>query len=72
MTQKYPDEIMERCRKRLDLQPDDTSRDDEINMYSPREAFTECCNWEGIIGWADTFMDWIEHYFNINLDEFYE
>ena len=64
---RYPENIMQRCRERLGLEPDDTSRDSEINIYSPREAFDECCNWEGLICWGDTLLGWVEDCFGIEL-----
>lgn len=69
MDNKFPENIMKRCRERLGLEPDDTSRDEEINHYSAREAFEECCNWEGLIGWSETLIDWIECCFEIDLNE---
>lgn len=66
---KYPENIMRRLRQRLDLKPNDTSRDDELNLYSAKEAFEECCEWEGLIGYAHTLLSWMEYCFGINLNE---
>lgn len=68
MENRYPENIMRRCRESLGLEPDDTSRDNEINSYSPGEAFEECCNWEGLIGWGYTLRGWIEDCYGIELD----
>ena len=66
---KYPEHIMEILRQRLGLDEDDTSRDDEINIYTPSEAFEEVCNWEGLLGYADTIKEWIEDIYGIDLDD---
>lgn len=66
---RYPENIMKRCRQRLGLDEDDTSRDDEINLLSPKEAFEECLIWEGIIGYGDTILGWVEDIFEVKLDE---
>lgn len=68
MANRYPDFVMETLRQRLDLEADDTSRDYELNMYSPSEAFEEMLNWEGILGYADTIKYWIESIYGIDLD----
>lgn len=68
MENKYSENIMRRCRERLGLEPDDTSKDELINQYSPKEAFRECCIWEGLMGsWSDTLIYWIEDCFKIEL-----
>lgn len=68
MANRYPDFVMETLRQRLDLEADDTSRDYELNMYSPSEAFEEMLNWEGILGYADTIKYWIESIYGVDLD----
>ena len=73
MENRYPNNIMKRCRERLGLKPDDTSKDDLINTYSPSKAFSECCKWEGLLGnWSDTLISWIEDCFEIELNDFEE
>lgn len=62
---RYPENIMRRCRERLRLKPDDTSKDELINTYSPRKAFAECCNWEGFINWSDTLLEWVQDCYGI-------
>ena len=66
---KFPDNIMRRCRERLGLESDDTSRDKEINIYSPREAFEACCEWEGLIGYTYLLLRWIQDCYGIDLEE---
>lgn len=68
MENKYPEDIMEILRQRLGLEEDDTSRDSEINTYTPSEAFEEVCNWEGFLGYASTIKSWIEDIYGIDLD----
>lgn len=67
---RYPEHIMQTLRKRLGLvSRDDTSRDNEINKYTPNEAFEEMCNWEGILGYANTIKGWIKDIYGIDLDK---
>lgn len=68
MENKYPENIMKRCREAMGLEEDDTSRDVVINTYSPAEAFNACCNWEGLIGWGDTLLSFVEDCFGIELE----
>lgn len=65
----YPEYIMKKLRQRLGLEEDDTSRDTEINMYSPNEAFEGVLEWEGILGYAFYIKMWIEDIYKIDLDE---
>lgn len=64
---KYPENIMRRLRQRLDLEPNDTSRDEELNLYSAKEAFEGCCEWEGFIGWSETILSWVSACWDISL-----
>lgn len=64
---KYPEYIMRYVRERLDLEPDDTSKDEEINMMTPTEVFTEWLEWQGIIGYSDTILQAVEDIFDIEL-----
>ena len=66
---KYSEYIMAALRQRLDLEADDTSRDKEINSYSPNEAFEELLAWEGFIGYARHIKMWIKDIYGIDLDE---
>lgn len=54
---KYSEDIMQRCRQRLDLDEDDDSEDDKINGWSKRKVFDECLKWEGIINYTDWIID---------------
>ena len=66
-TNKYPEYIMAKLRQRLDLEGDDTSRDAEINQYSPTEAFQEVLAWEGFYGYFYHIRGWIEDIYGIEL-----
>lgn len=66
---RYPEHIMQTLRKRLGLiHRNDTSRDSEINAYSPNEAFEKMCNWVGA-GFADIIKGWIKDIYGIDLNE---
>jgi hypothetical protein len=50
---KIPEYMMEMLRGRLDLESDDTSKDEEIRKLSPRMIVRECVAWElGDPSWA--------------------
>ena len=66
---KYSDSIMEDVRQNLGLEPDDTSRDDEINEMTRSEVLDRVCNWNGLIGYTDTIREWIEDVWGVDLDD---
>ena len=65
---KYPENIMGYLRQRKGLEPDDTTRDNEINTLTPNEAFEEVLEWDGLIGYAYIIKRWIEDIYGIDLD----
>ena len=65
---KYPENIMGYLRQRKGLEPDDTTRDNEINLMTPNEAFEEVLEWDGLIGYAYIIKRWIEDIYGIDLD----
>lgn len=69
---KYPENIMCMVRQNLDLEPDDTSRDGEIETMSKQEVFKRVCNWEGFIGAGDTIIKWINQIYGVDLNELEE
>jgi hypothetical protein len=69
MENKYPENIMRRLRQREDLEPDDTSKDEQLNRLSPSEAFAGVCNWEGLINYDFVIKGWIEDIYGFNIDE---
>lgn len=65
----YPNSIMRRLRERMGLDPDDNSRDEEIELMSKREVFENILEWEGFIGYTSSIIQWINDIFDVNLDE---
>lgn len=65
---KYPENIMCKVRGSLDLEFDDTSRDGEIDLMTNREIFEAMCNYEGLIGYADTIIGWINQIYGLDLN----
>ena len=65
----YPENILRIVRQNLDLEPTDTSRDDDINAMSQSEILNCVCEWEGFIGYGRTIRGWIKDIYGINLDE---
>ena len=66
---KYPENIMRMVRGNLELELDDTSRDEEIEAMSKQEVFDRVCNWDGLIGYSTTIKSWINQIYGINLDK---
>ena len=67
MENKYPEYIMAILRQRLGLEPDDTSRDNELATYSQNEVFDEVCNYEGLIFYGHRIRRWISDIYGIEL-----
>ena len=65
----YPENILRLVRQNLDLEPTDTSMDEEINAMSRNEVFNRVCEWEGLIGYGRVIREWIKDIYGINLDE---
>ena len=60
---KFSDSIMTRLRQRRGLDPKDTSMDDELMNMSPEEMFEELLVWEGIFGYSQCILDWMNELF---------
>lgn len=69
MEELYPKDIMEALRQRKYLEPDDSSRDEEISLMSPNEVFEEVLEWNGICNYAHTIKRWIKDIYGIDLNE---
>lgn len=69
MEELYPKDIMEALRQRKDLEPDDTSRDEEISLMSPNEVFEEVLEWDGLISYVYKIKRWIKDIYGIDLNE---
>lgn len=65
----YPENILRLVRQNLDLEPTDTSMDEEINAMSRNEVLNCVCEWEGLIGYGRVIREWIKDIYGINLDE---
>lgn len=69
MENKYFDSIMEDVRQNLGLEPDDTSRDEEINAMERQEILDRVCEWHGLINYGETIREWIEDIWGLDLDD---
>ena len=67
--QVIPSYIMENLRERRSLEYDDATEDDDILSMSGSEFLDELLNWEGIIGYTNIIMEYIEMAFGIDLNE---
>lgn len=65
---KYSENIMEFVRQRWGMEKYDDSKDDEINQLSPDEVLEHVCNWNGLVGYANTIKSWIGNIYKIDLD----
>lgn len=69
MENKYSYYIMRNIRQVLDLEPTDTSRDEEINNMSRREIIDKYLLWEGIINFTEEILSVIEEVYDVYLEE---
>ena len=67
MNNNYPEHILRVLRERNDLEEDDTSRDEELQMLTPEEALNECLEWEGIDGYTSWILNVIRDTFKVKL-----
>ena len=54
---KYPEYIMKKVRQRIGVEPNDNSKDEEIEIMSPGEIIDAVLEWEGIIGYTEFIVD---------------
>ena len=64
----YSENIMQKVREYLGLEPYDTSRDAEINSLTKNEVFGKVLIWEGIIGYEYQIKRWIEDIYGVQLN----
>ena len=64
----YPENILRLVRQNLNLEPTDTSSDEDIQSMSREEVLERVCRWEGLIGYSETIREWIKDIYGINLD----
>lgn len=66
-TTSFPENIMATIRQYLGLDRLDRSKDEEINAYTPEEAFDIVVNYEGFIGYTETIKGWIRDIYKVEL-----
>ena len=64
----YPENILRLVRQNLDIEPTDTSMDEEINAMSRNEVLDRVCEWEGLIGYGRVIREWIKDIYGVDLD----
>lgn len=69
---KFSEEFMKVARQQYGLEEDDTSRDDEINAYTKLEMLDKMLKWEGILGYIDYIVSWINELFDVDLEDLNE
>lgn len=67
MNQNYPTYILEILRQRNGLEEDDTSRDEEFQELPPEVALNDVLEWEGLIGYTYSILEWILDIYKIKL-----
>lgn len=67
MANRYEDHIMRYVRENLGLEPDDTSRDEEISNMSQSEVLDRVLTWHGLCNYGDTVLNWVDDIFNVDL-----
>ena len=70
MKQNYDEYIMEKIREASGMECDDTSRDYELERLSPEEVFEMILEYEGIIGYANRILGWIQDVFKVKLNPY--
>ena len=70
--EKYFYIIMAAVRQNLGLEADDTSMDERINAMTRQEVLNRVCEWEGLIDYGETILDWIEDIWGVDLDDIAE
>lgn len=65
----YPENILRLVRQNLDLDPTDTSMNDEINAMSRNEVLNRVCEWEGLIAYGKVIREWIKDIYGVDLDK---
>ena len=60
---------MKNVRQNLDLDEDDTSRDEEIMEMPKEEILERCLEWEGICGYSEMIKGFIVEIYNVFLPD---
>lgn len=61
-------DIINDVREYLGVEPNDTSKDEEINRMSPNEIFSNWCEWNGYINGSGTFKRVIGCIYEIDIE----
>lgn len=64
---KYSERVMRNVRQTLDLDENDTSRDNEIMEMNQDIVFRRFLEWEGILGYDETILNAIESIYDVEL-----
>jgi len=64
----YSRQVMEDLRRRRGLAREDRSEDNDIMAMPKEQVFKELCNWNGLFGWNNTFLKWVEEIYGIKLN----
>ena len=67
-TDNISQHIIRDIRENLGVDPNDTSKDDEINRMSLGEIFSRWCEWNGLINWSGTLKTVILDIYGIDIE----
>ena len=67
-TERIDKHIIDDVREYLGIEPDDTSKDDEINRMHPDEIFHKWCDWNGYINGSEKFKRVIGSIYGIDIE----
>ena len=67
-TEKINSDIIRDVRENLGVEPNDTSKDDMINLMSPDEIFSRWCEWNGYINLSREFKRVIGNVYGIDIE----
>lgn len=70
MNQNYPEYIIKKLRVFNYLEEDDTSRDAEFQTMTPEEVFGQVMQFDGIIGYQNTMLRWVQDIFKVKLSPY--
>lgn len=69
MSNQYPEYIMKILREMNDLDPNDHLYDGALQSMGRREVFAKVLEWEGIIGYDYTILNWIRDIFKVDVTD---
>lgn len=67
-TERIGKYIINDVREYIGVEPDDTSKDDEINRMSLSEIFHKWCDWNGYINGSEKFKRVIGNIYGIDIE----